>query len=238
MRKKLFFFAFIGTDAESTDTITFRFNYVFQQMIYLSEILRNLPIFDKCYVIFTSPSHLDDILFNICEKLNFNLYPIPFNFYRDNVFEYPGMKAMKEESENDNDSLFYYCHSKGSGCPSSLSELIFKFHIKECLTYDIDHIFNNVDIQKAGLFPSQEGWLWHNFFWVRSSYFSTKELKLEEDRYKYESLVGEKGNVDGYRAVFPFLINSSFFKPFPRKRFYMPIDLDINPVFQKMLENV
>ena len=238
MKKILFFFGFIGTDTEPVDIVASRLNYVSQQMSYLSEVLKEHPIFDKRYAIFTSPNYLDKTIPDICEQLNFDLYPVSHNFYRDNVFEYPGMRAMREESENDKDSLFFYSHSKGSGCSSPLSESIFKLHIKECLTCNVDSIFNDIEIQKAGLFPSQEGWLWHNFFWVRSSYFSTKEVKLEEDRYKYESLVGERGNIDGYRAAFPLMTNSSFFLPFPRKKVYMPNDLDINPIFKKMLENV
>jgi hypothetical protein len=54
-------------------------------------------------------------------------------------------------------------------------------------------IFVNKNINKIGLFPSETGFIWYNFFWVRGSYIKNTPL-ICSDRFYYEHYIGLHAN--------------------------------------------
>ncbi|MBA8065700.1 hypothetical protein HV077_25765 [Citrobacter freundii] len=87
---------------------------------------------------------------------------------------------------------------------------IFKYHCKNNLEWDSSDFQCNDEIYKAGLFPSEHGWLWHNFFWVKSSYLRNKTLHPDGTRHYYEAFIGEKNDKKGHQHVVSTLPNVFF----------------------------
>ena len=133
----------------------------------------------------------------------------------ENQYEYPGLKYMHDLSKTlpEND-LMLYMHSKGMVFHPFIPG---RFNQEETLTCELLYLWENYLsifetqplVQKAGLFPGHktgpdkedDGFLYYNFFWIRSSYVKTLPAPtiprqgVIEDRFPYEVWIG-KGNCD------------------------------------------
>lgn len=186
--KTIFYYAYIGDDSTSAEDLMWRLDYINNQMEFISCLARKNNI-NSLFTVATLPKQCDGMFMHIATKHNFCIYTKSIS--RENQFEYPGFAAIKDFADSAHpEHLIYYCHSKGSANRSERSLGIFKYH-------QVININNNViarmqqhDIVKAGLYPSKSGFLWHNFFWVKANYLTTKKIKLSSDRHYYESLIG------------------------------------------------
>ena len=152
----------------------------------------------KLYIVLSCNDN--NIINEVKNVINQSLIDIDKNKYNidttnDNHFEYHGIKKMYDISKSEPDKLFIYLHSKGmfnwynndSNRRSEDEENLTKYTIY--LWRDIVTTFeNNPIINKIGYIPSQEGWIWFNFFWTRGSYLITCENPIiTNNRYYYES---------------------------------------------------
>jgi hypothetical protein len=65
----------------------------------------------------------------------------------------------------------------------------------------ISIFLKNKEIDKIGLLPSEQGFFWYNFFWVRASYIKYPPV-ISNDRFTYEYYIANAGaNVKGYSLI-------------------------------------
>lgn len=111
--------------------------------------------------------------------------------HHDNHHEYPGILKvcmLSREEEEDREHIILYFHSKG----------ITRFHgerdsfEQNCFDIVIGNwrwvlfIFTNFpSIDKVGITANEHGWLWHNFWWVRSSFAKRLEGPVKTERRHY-----------------------------------------------------
>lgn len=106
-----------------------------------------------------------------------------------NGHEYPGLSKVYELSEREEDSVVLYFHSKGisrfNGVRNDGSEI-------KCFNTVVRNwrwvlfIFQNFSsIDRVGVTSTRAGWLWHNFWWVRSNYIHKLEKPILSDRRHY-----------------------------------------------------
>lgn len=196
--KSVFYFAYFGTDADDDSTLDKRAKYISEQLNFLSMLCDENNITTR-FIIATIPDRLAVTLLKIAKQYNFSIYS---KYISDsNNYEYNGISACIDFAQNGSDKLIFYCHSKGSVNNNELSMGIFKYHCENNLKWDTDHLISNNEKFKAGLFPSEHGWLWHNFFWVKSSYLRDKKLQPDGTRHYYEAFIGEKNNKLAYKNV-------------------------------------
>ncbi len=119
-----------------------------------------------------------------------------FNISHDNLYEFPGIKAVYEVAE-DSDTLILYLHTKGivSG-QSRARELLSKYTVSNYRLH-IEAMRADKSIDVSCLIPSRYGFAYFNFFWVRSSYIRnyltrpqcTKEY-MKNGRFTWEMWLG------------------------------------------------
>ena len=123
---------------------------------------------------------------------------ISFKTNDSNQWEYPGFKWLYELAQEYPDSAMLYLHTKGMVYHYLNDRDMCE---KTILRYSIDNYKNTLKIfdenkliNKIGVYPSTEGWLWFNFFWIRSDYLmecNPPEYK-PDNRYYYESYIGRE----------------------------------------------
>ncbi|WP_114939571.1 hypothetical protein [Mucilaginibacter endophyticus] len=110
-----------------------------------------------------------------------------------NQFEYPAFKLMHDLAKQDPKSTFLYFHSKGMTHnlhSRSLEEILLFTKTFENWRKNIQ-LLNKEDKQKAGLFPSEEGWIWFNFWYAKGAYLAKcEEPEITDYRYYYEAWLG------------------------------------------------
>jgi len=123
----------------------------------------------------------------------------------ENTYEFSAFIKIRELALLNPNKIFIYLHSKGmiNNNPSQNRTMIEILLTRSTLlNWDTTlFIFNNFqEIQKAGSFPAQEGWIWFNFWWARGSYLiSCNPIEIpinmvENDRFICESWLGRSGN--------------------------------------------
>jgi FkbM family methyltransferase len=138
---------------------------------------------------------------------------IEFRTNAENQFEYPGFNWLYSLAQENPGAAMLYLHTKGMVYHHSNERDMCE---KTILRYTIDdfenviNIFsNNKIINKIGVYPSNEGWIWFNIFWIRSDYLinSNPPEYTPDNRYYYESYIGReapkvnKGFSDCYSLV-------------------------------------
>jgi len=127
---------------------------------------------------------------------NFNKIKL-INIYYRNIYEYPGIKTVYELSENDDNTLILYFHSKGMISNQHVTrKTLFNHTIKNYNIY-INEFINNPKLEVACMVPCLNGFAYYNFFWARSSYIynycskpeNTKEY-MKNDRFTWEMWLG------------------------------------------------
>ena len=112
------------------------------------------------------------------------------NIFKENVYEYPGIKTLYEISEED--TLILYFHSKG--VTSNLHryrQCLFKYTVENYV--EIIKEFNeNEKLNIAGIIPHVTGFVYYNFFWVKNDYVRKYCIapNVEKNRYNWEVWLG------------------------------------------------
>jgi hypothetical protein len=115
------------------------------------------------------------------------------DIHTENNHEYFGISKVWQLAQNDPNKIILYFHSKGISRIAQPSEnfprtylerRIFALVIRDWAR--ILHIFDVFpSVDKVGVFGSPQGWIWYNFFWVRSSYAAGLEEPVETERRWY-----------------------------------------------------
>ena len=131
---------------------------------------------------------------------------IQFTYTYENLYEYPGIKALYDSSLIEPEKIFIYFHSKGMwfGGDDKSRTRKEKTLMDNVITrnwVDILNVFDtNPDISKVCFGSSNGGWCWFNFYWVRGSYISKcNKPEIRPNRYYYEGYLGHQ-----YRGPYPF----------------------------------
>lgn len=121
------------------------------------------------------------------------------NRYNGNFYEYPGLEAVYSLSQKDDDSIILYFHTKGMTSQkkhpgnASIRQNLFKHTIDNYQIY-LDHFKKNEDLDVGGIFISEFGFAWYNFFWINSKYVKNHLPKPEftSHRYYWERWIGNE----------------------------------------------
>lgn len=135
-----------------------------------------------------------------CKKLVSSFYSreIIFSSNQENQYEYPGFKLMYNIAQEYTDAAILYLHTKGMVYHHTNDRDMCE---KTILRYTIDNwektlsLFDkNQILNKIGVYPSTEGWIWFNIFWIRSDYLQNCNPPdyTPENRYYYESYIGRE----------------------------------------------
>ena len=177
--------------------------------IYYSGILK----ISKLHVVLLgTPSEIQDAKLLIENIIN---DAIDITEVYENTYEFPAFIKIRELALINPNKIFIYLHSKGmiNHNPSQNRTMVEILLTRSTLlNWDTTlFIFNHFpEIQKAGSFPSQDGWVWFNFWWARGSYLiscSPIEIPInmvENDRFMCESWLGRSGSntwTDTYSLV-------------------------------------
>ena len=139
------------------------------------------------------------------------------NWQTNNTYEYPGIKAIYDLSKNDEDSVILYFHTKGMTSQEktkgvdSLRKFLFKNTISNFETY-INEFKTHPNLDVGCVFPSEFGFSWYNFFWVRSSYVKNylPEPEPQKNRYTWERFIGSEYSKKDVKCFSPFLGHNKF----------------------------
>lgn len=137
------------------------------------------------------------------------------NRFENNTYEYPGLKAVWDISQEDDDSIVLYFHSKGMtsekkvGGVKELRQFLTKNTILNYPTY-ITEFNNHKNLDVGCIFPSEYGFSWYNFFWVNSSYVRNylPEPEINKNRYYWERYIGSEISNKDVKCYSPFLGHS------------------------------
>jgi hypothetical protein len=170
----------------------------------LTDVARTL-IFDKSEfqsVLFGTPTDIAEakIIINTILKKNIIITEV-----YDNKYEFPAIIKIRELALQHPNKIFIYFHSKGMvnyNPGQHRTDVEYALTNKTFLNWESTlNIFNMYpNINKAALFPSENGFGWYNFWWARASYLiSCKPIEIpenlvEQDRYLCEGWLGEYGN--------------------------------------------
>jgi len=120
-----------------------------------------------------------------------------------NLYEYPGLKLLYDLSQTRKDEYFLYFHSKGMIFNYSLTidrDDFEKTTLRATFYYwkEAMNIFKNIiNVNKIGLWPSCEGYIWVNFFYIRGNYLTIPPI-ITNDRWWYETYIGNNSYLDCY----------------------------------------
>ena len=120
-------------------------------------------------------------------------------FFKENFYEYYGIKKLYDTAREEPDKYFIYLHSKGmfnwyNNNPNIRSKD--EINLTRYTIYlwrDILDVYEkNPHIKKVGMFPATDGWMWMNFFWAKGEYLITCQnpIVTNQYRYYYESWLG------------------------------------------------
>ena len=140
-------------------------------------------------------------------------YPkiILLNMFKENLYEYPGIKTLYDISDFDNDTYILYFHSKGMTSLDNVSirQTLFKYTISNYKEY-VNKFIEDKNIDISGIIPHVNGFIFYNFFWCRSSYIKTylKTPIITSDRYMWEYWIGttysSKENIITYSPILKY----------------------------------
>ena len=177
--------------------------------------LKSLGLYDIADNIYISLSCQDEQLKRLKQLIWAKFKKIQIiNHFKENLYEYPGLKAVYDVSQND-DSVILYFHTKGMTSGKKvdgnheLRRILFDYTINNYSSY-LDNFKNNPNLDIGGIFPSEFGFVWYNFFWVRSKYVKEHLPKPEftKHRYYWERWIGSeyssKKNILTYSPLLNF----------------------------------
>jgi len=132
---------------------------------------------------------------------------VKFSSSYENLYEYPGIKAMHDMCTANPEKVYLYFHSKGmifnndNNVRNPLEKLLTK---KVVLNYkNILNVFeSHPNINKVSYGCTKEGACWYNFFWVKGNYVAElPSPQISNDRFYYEHYLGNGTHVDCYNLA-------------------------------------
>jgi hypothetical protein len=157
--------------------------------------LKKLSLYDEAINIYMTVISDNNELQKLIILLN-NEYPKVEikNIYQDNIYEFAGMQTIYQVAEDDDDIIFLYFHSKGmTSNQHDTRQYLFKYTINNYQQY-INEFQNNKHLEIAGMIPHINGFIFFNFFWIRSSYvrnYCSKPI-ISDNRYIWEVWIGNE----------------------------------------------
>jgi hypothetical protein len=157
--------------------------------------LKKLSLYDEAINIYMTVISDNNELQKLIILLN-NEYPKVEikNIYQDNIYEFAGMQTIYQVAEDDDDIIFLYFHSKGmTSNQHETRQYLFKYSINNYQQY-INEFQNNKHLDVAGMIPHINGFIFFNFFWIRSSYvrnYCSKPI-ISDNRYIWEVWIGNE----------------------------------------------
>lgn len=204
--RSVVYFGYLGDEDSDGDVVRRRLSFMGEQLQWLSELIAASRDRIEVLVPYVAPRAWDAEVHSAIARHGFRIDPASIHSDRRNRFEYPGFRAMKTLAEGlAPDDLIYYCHSKGILQLSPSKMGLFRLHTEVGLTANLDMLTTNPGLTRAGLFPSQPGWCWHNFFWIKADYMAGLTVEESADRYHFEALIGGQRDREGYRGVLPLI---------------------------------
>ena len=167
------------------------------KQIYIHICCEQKKLIDDCKKL------IEDIIIPQSEVIYFESYI--------NQFEYPGLKLLYDLSQK-SDSIFLYIHSKGMVFNNhyAIRSIAEQPTLRGTLYYwkkAINILMFNVNINKVGLWPSDKGYIWLNFFYIRSSYLKNPPI-ISDYRYYYEEYIGDANNkCKDYTDCYSLILN-------------------------------
>lgn len=147
------------------------------------------------------PPELDDAVRQIVREAVPQSYVAHVTWARGNQFEYPGIRRVYDLACTWPDRVFGYMHSKGmvfssTGLGRTPSERKLTHALVSAWPKMLEVLGAHPDVQKVGLYPSDEGWIWFNFWWARGAYLVSCKAPTPhpQDRYFFESWLGREGS--------------------------------------------
>jgi len=163
----------------------------------------NLLSISYLYVSLTGKQSLIDAVKNVITlKLRSVTKNMEFILSNDNMYEYPSIEKLHSLSQikSNQGKLFIYLHTKGmSQSHSPMDRTGYNIFLTRTLLWNYKNIIelfeSNSKINKIGLFPARNGWIWFNFFWARFNYLQkcSKPL-ITNRRHSYEDWLGSNGH--------------------------------------------
>jgi len=145
----------------------------------------------------------------------------------ENQFEYPAIKLLHDLAIQHPDNVFIYFHSKGMTHnlhSRSLQEIMLLTKTFENWRKSLQ-LLNQEGMNKMGLFPAEQGWIWYNFWYAKGQYLANCTIpEISENRYYYEGWLGladPNRKVPAVDCVNLFEIKST------NKRYFTPVEADI-----------
>ena len=141
-----------------------------------------------------------------CKKLIDNLLKenVIYSESYVNYYEYPGILLLHNLCKKEPESIFFYMHSKGMMFNNNyFIRSITEQPVLRSLLYNSKKAmeqFNNKSINKVGLWVSERGFIWLNFFYIRGKYLDF-EPEINSNRFYYESYIGKGDYTDCYSLV-------------------------------------
>jgi len=232
----IIYYAYLGDDSTDASTLVSRLSYIERQLLWIKKCITcdartNLNVI----VAITCPVTHDDIINRLVISFDFSLYPL---VNRRNTFEYHGFTCLMDIASKISPSDFiFYCHSKGVVNKSAIALSIFKMHTSLLLNENI--LLSDFDkYDKIGLFPSEYGWMWHNFFWIKAQFLLQKKLRNLSNRHYYESFIGDFSNPNGYASCYAHRPEIFEVNGFINKPFYNASDINSNVALQAIYKNL
>jgi hypothetical protein len=173
----------------------------FWEPIFLEQLLqlKNCGLYDLADNVYISLSCNNDDLKRAKQLIWAKFKKVQIiNLFSDNLYEYPGIKAVYDISLGE-DSVILYFHTKGmtSGEKNNgnhtLRKILFKNVIENFNLY-LDEFKKNDTLDVGTILPSEFGFAWYNFFWVRSGYVQKYCIPPEftSHRYYWERWLGNE----------------------------------------------
>lgn len=136
------------------------------------------------------------------------------NVSSENQYEYLGIKTVYDVAmEEENDSIILYFHSKGMTSDTQRTrESLFTYTIDIYKKY-VDAFEADKTLEIAGFLPAMCGFIYYNFFWVRSSYVKRHCVPPvpTDNRFYWEIWLTEGENKKHTRPVtFSPIVHSGF----------------------------
>jgi hypothetical protein len=159
------------------------------------DALINSELYNDALYIYMSVISDDTEIIKLKNMLN-NFYKKIqlINIYKENVYEYPGIKTVYEISRDNDNEVILYFHSKGiTSNQNDIRKYLFDNTIKNYSTY-LNEFKNNNKLEVAGAFPNIDGFCYFNFFWTRSSYVRNycSRPEITDNRFIWEVWLGNE----------------------------------------------
>jgi len=157
--------------------------------------------YDKIYIHICCEEYF---LINECKDFinKIGIERIVYSQSSTNQFEYPGLKLLYDLSQQKPENNYLYIHSKGMVYNNhySIRSVAEQPSFRVTLYYHqkaMDTFKDNKNVNKIGIWPSDRGYIWLNFFYIRGGYLQSPPL-ISDYRYYYEEYIGNGDCTDCY----------------------------------------